>query len=124
MRPVRTIASTLLTLAALASGALVVACSDGRFPVCKSNAECASPDGGPGNICYNLKCVECVYDDNCPAGKACNRKLNTCESILGAPPTEEGGDSSSAWEPADWDECAKRCKEPDCISSCDQRFKK
>ena len=52
----------LMSLAALAS-----ACSDGRFPVCKSNADCAA-NAAAGKVCFNLKCVECQYDSDCASG--------------------------------------------------------
>lgn len=112
--------SALFIAAALASG-----CGEGRFPTCKSNADCGGGDGKPGGkICYNLKCVECQYDSDCAVGKTCNRNLNECQS-LGTP---AGGDDAqekeTSWEPANWDECAKRCKEQACLSDCDARFKK
>lgn len=100
-------------------------CSDGRFPVCKTDADCQTDDAGTGaKLCFNLKCVECRYDNDCGAGKACNRSLNTCESILGTPPPEDSSSTAPNWEPANWDECAKRCKEADCVKQCDQQFKK
>lgn len=105
-------------------GALAASCSGGRFPVCKSNEECAAKGGDTGKVCYNLKCVQCAYDGDCPSGKACNRQLNECQSILSSSPPEEGSDASPSWEPTTWDECAKRCKDPACITACDQKFKK
>jgi hypothetical protein len=76
-------------------------------------------------VCFNLKCVECQYDSDCAAGKACNRNLSTCESILGGQAaSEEPKEPQTSWEPANWDECAKRCKEQPCLSDCDARFKK
>jgi Cys-rich repeat protein len=119
-----------LVLAALMAGALAVSCSEGRFPVCKSNEECAARtgEGAGGKVCYNLKCVECAYDSDCPSGKACNGRLNVCESIGGAPASGDEGKESTegptTWDVNNWDECAKRCKDPDCIHVCDQRFKK
>jgi hypothetical protein len=123
-------AFTALTLTAL-SGlvglvGLAGGCADGRFPVCKSNADCAAREGSPGGkVCFNLKCVECQYDSDCAAGRACNRNLSTCESILGGEAaSEEPKEPQTSWEPANWDECAKRCKEQACLKDCDARYKK
>jgi Cys-rich repeat protein len=128
MRVSKAIALALSVLSLTALAALAGACSGGRFPVCKSNADCAAQNSGSpgGKVCFNLKCVECQYDSDCAAGKVCNRNLSTCESLGGATPAadEEGKESRTSWEPANWDECAKSCKEQACLSQCDARFKK
>jgi hypothetical protein len=117
-------------LALSALSALGTSCGEGRFPVCKSDAECAEKVGDAGTgpkVCYNLRCVECRYDTDCAVGKACNRNLNECQDIGGVSVAEEDAGASggaSAWDPANWDECAKRCKDQDCIKQCDQRFRK
>lgn len=115
-----------LVASALSLAALAGACSDGRFPVCKSNEDCAAAakGGSGGKVCFNLKCVECQYDSDCASGKACNRNLNTCQSILDAKASEEPKEPQTSWEPANWDECATRCKEQACLNDCDARFKK
>lgn len=117
-----------LALAALS--ALGASCGEGRFPVCKSDAECAEKAGDAGTgpkVCYNLRCVECRYDTDCPVGKACNRNLNECQGIGTTNLAEEDAGASggaAAWGPANWDECAKECKDQACIKQCDQRFRK
>lgn len=75
---------TSRALFALAMTALFAAsCSEGRFPVCKTNDECiARLEGGDGpKVCYNLRCVECRYDTDCPTGKVCNSNLAICKDI-------------------------------------------
>jgi Cys-rich repeat protein len=127
MRSSKVVALALSTLALTSLAALAGACSGGRFPVCKSNADCAAnaADGQGGKVCFNLKCVECQYDSDCAAGKVCNRNLSACESILGGETkAEEPKDPQTSWEPANWDECAKRCKEQACLNDCDARYKK
>jgi hypothetical protein len=114
----------LLLVAALAAPLALplVGCDEPRFPVCKTNADCASRDAGKfGDVCFNLRCVECQYDTDCPVGKMCGPK-NLCESLGPSPAATD--DAPKAWDPKDWNECAKGCKDPACIQSCDQRFKK
>ncbi len=108
-------------LAAVA--ALAAAGCEGRFPVCKDNAECAQRDAGAGKsagVCFNLRCVECRYDTDCAAGKHCGGG-NTCEGLEPGAVHEEGTDG---WDPNNWQECAKRCKDQACLETCDKRFKK
>lgn len=127
MRGSKTIALALGALSLAALTAFAGACSDGRFPVCKSNDDCAAAakGGQGGKVCFNLKCVECQYDSDCATGKVCNRNLNTCQSITDSTTSaEEPKETQTSWEPANWDECAKRCKEQACLSDCDARFKK
>ncbi len=107
------------------AAALLLGCAEGRFPVCHSNADCeARVDAGKGGgtTCYNLRCVECRYDTDCPAGKICGNTA-TCEGI-GAQAGSKGGDKEDtpAWEPGSWDDCAKNCKDQTCLSQCDARF--
>ncbi len=99
------------------------ACNEGRFPVCKTNADCADPDAGhAGSVCYNLKCVECRYDTDCPAGKTCSALSNACEGLgTGAADDPDGG---TGWDHGNWDQCAADCKDRDCIKACDQKFNK
>lgn len=129
-RLVRALAVLPAALSLAALGTFGAACGEGRFPVCKSDAECAEKLGGAGSgpkVCSNLRCVECRYDTDCPVGKACNRNLSACESIGGVSLVEEDAGSSgdaAAPEPATWDECAKRCNDQGCIKQCDQRFRK
>lgn len=106
----------------VAASLLLLGCGEGRFPVCHSNADCQGRDAGAtGAVCYNLRCVECRYDTDCPAGKICTSS-STCTG-LGQSGTKEGEkDDSPAWEPANWDECAKSCKDQACLNQCDARF--
>lgn len=110
--------------------AFAAGCAEGRFPVCKSNDDCAAKlaDAGSGPaICYNLRCVECRYDTDCATGKICNATLSTCQDLsttsedpdLKAKPASTGSPDAK-----NWDECATSCKDSTCISACDQRFKK
>jgi hypothetical protein len=108
----------------VAAAALLLGCSEGHFPVCHTNTDCQARDAGKsgGNVCYNLRCVECRYDTDCPAGKICGSTA-TCEG-LGGQAGSKGcdKDDTPAWEPANWDECAKKCKDQACLSQCDARF--
>ncbi len=126
MKPTRIFSGAFFLCSLAFLFAAAPSCTDGRFPVCKSDADCQVNDAGPGGkLCFNLKCVECRYDSDCGSGKACNRSLNACESILGAPPPDDTSTpTGNNWEPSNWDECAKRCKDADCVKQCDQQFKK
>ncbi len=119
----RFLAGLLLLAAPVAPIAVTLAgCEEGRFPVCRTNADCAERDAGKlGNVCFDLRCVECQYDTDCPSGKICGT-TKTCEGLGPSPAASD--DTPKAWDPKDWNECAKGCKDPACIQVCDQRFKK
>jgi Cys-rich repeat protein len=51
--------------------------SQGRFPVCKTEADCKGKSGGH---CYDLRCVECRADEDCKAGNICNA-AKQCERL-------------------------------------------
>jgi len=99
----------------------------GRFPICKSNAECS--ESATGRVCYNLKCVGCRYDSDCKSGFTCGGS-NQCSS-LSEPGVEEdagrseaqGGGKGEGWD-GTWDQCAAECKDRNCIKACDQKFQK
>jgi hypothetical protein len=122
MRGVARIAVLVVGVALLATA---TGCEAGRFPVCKTNEECAARDAGPeAPVCYNLKCVQCRYDTDCKAG-TCNSS-NECESLVtaGKPDAPDAGDTPTAWEVGSWDQCAAECKDPACIKVCDEKFPK
>lgn len=108
-------------------GAALPACDGGaRFPVCHSNADCAGEGGGSsasgGAVCFNLRCVECRYDVDCPAGKACSG-LNECVALSSSAP--ESADAGAVkWDPGTWEDCAAECKDEACLQKCNERFKK
>src|SRR5277367_4687052 len=104
--------------------ALLVAASTGcppagRYASCDNDGQCPTLDGGVKLICYNLRCVECRYDDNCPAGSVCSGK-NTCESL-----DHREKEAEPAPPPTSLEECAKRCAKGNdaCASSCREQFK-
>jgi len=100
-------------------------CEDSRFPTCKTNADCAARDAGvAGNVCYNLKCVQCHYDSDCDAG-ACSAS-NECEHLVNVKPVPDKppGEGEKGWDYGNWDQCATDCKDPACIKTCDQKFNK
>ncbi|HVY46207.1 MAG TPA: hypothetical protein VHB21_10025 [Minicystis sp.] len=108
---------------------LAAACDTGRFPTCKDNAECAKNTDGGAPVCFDLRCVECAYDVDCAPGKVCG-PTKTCDALGGATtatqdqqPVDAGAESTK-WEPGSWDDCAKDCKDQDCIHTCDQKFPK
>lgn len=108
----------------LGAATLGAACNGGqRFPVCKSNADCAARDGGAdAGVCFNLKCVECRYDTDCAAGQICS-PTNECQKLEDRAPSS--ADSSPVhWEPTNWNECAERCKDPACLKRCSETFEK
>jgi Cys-rich repeat protein len=122
---------TKLTIGALVAAALTCAlvgssgCFDnpnmdeGRFPVCKTDDDCKARDAGTDvTICWNLKCVECLYDTDCAAGSYCT-KDKTCSSLSPRPADEPG---PKGWDPASFDECTKACKDEACVEGCNQRF--
>jgi hypothetical protein len=114
-------------LLVLALPLAVAACNEGRFPTCKDNAECAKNTDGGAPVCYDLRCVECAYDVDCAPGKVCNGASKTCDSLGGATAATGEGDAGaekSKWEPGSWDDCARDCKDQDCVHSCDGRFPK
>jgi hypothetical protein len=100
----------------------------GRFPICKSNAECS--ESTTGRVCYNLKCVACRYDSDCPSGFTCGGS-NECSRIsetgepedAGAAENKGEGGKGEGWD-GTWDQCAADCKDRDCIKACDQKFQK
>ena len=119
MSTARTFAFGALAMIAIAA----LGCDISRFPVCKSNEECAARDGGAGEpVCYNLKCVECRYDADCAVGSIC-LSTNVCQGIS-APQEQDKGRRArgSSAEPKTWDECAETCQDSDCVASCNRRF--
>ena len=110
----------------VATVTLVAGCGEGRFPVCRSNADCQQRDAGKlSTVCVSLRCVECQYDSDCAAGSVCGR-AGTCSSLDQRPREEGEGDSGvvepKSWDPMNWKECAAACKDQDCVSACDVRF--
>jgi hypothetical protein len=87
----------LLLALALHSG-----CSEGRFPVCKTNADCEARDAGPdaNNICFAQRCVECRYDTDCPVGSVCTSS-QSCDSISDTPAASaQKEEPAPTWDPA------------------------
>jgi Cys-rich repeat protein len=138
MRPPRR--STALGIVAfaflLAALAALAACNGGgRFPTCKSDTECASRTGGEAAPhCFELRCVACRADGDCPAGSACN-SANECKSIggAGAAAAADAGApevfEKETWEPStseDRDRCIAACKGKgkDCLKGCGASPKK
>lgn len=114
----------LTPFAAASSTSLLTGCSEGRFPVCHSNADCQERDAGKlGNVCVSLRCVACRYDADCAPGSICSAN-GTCDA-LDRPHAEEadgGPGEIRSWDPNNWNECAGACKDQACISACDRRF--
>ncbi len=113
------IQSALALLAPLALTALFFAtgCPGVRLSPCQNDNECPGRDGGHA-VCYNLRCVECHYDADCPEGRVCSGKY-TCDSI-------DSRDKEPEPEPppTSLEECAKRCKGDEaCAASCREQFK-
>ena len=97
--------------------ALGAGCPPGRFASCQNDGECPAIDGGK-LVCYNLRCVECHYDGDCPEGNLCGSNF-TCQR-LHKPEKED----EPAAPPTSLAECAKRCKgDSACGDACRDRFK-
>jgi hypothetical protein len=106
----------LASLAILAASGL--GCPPPGYASCQNDNDCPTRDGGK-LICYNLRCVECHYDDNCPEGTVCGAK-NTCEALHKPEKEAEPEPPAKSLE-----ECAKRCKgNAACGDSCREQFKK
>jgi len=103
--------------------AATAACEKGgRFPVCKTHADCVAAQTGAGSVCYNLRCVECRYDTDCPAGGVCN-SANECRPLSAGAPAEKN-EGAVKWDPVSWDDCAKACNDEACVKKCNQRFER
>lgn len=108
-------AASFLALALISS-----ACAnDTRFPVCKSDAECAAREENGGKLlCENLRCVQCRYDNDCPGGSYCD-KTRSCQEI--SPKQKEDPDVFTA-DYKTLDDCMKACKDSACTDVCSARF--
>lgn len=107
--------SSFLGLALLVSGCA----NDTRFPICKSDAECAAREENEGRLlCDNLRCVQCRYDNDCPGGSYCDKTLS-CQSIT---PKQTEDPTVSTEQYKSLDECLKGCQDPTCPDICSARF--
>lgn len=93
--------------------------NDTRFPICKSDAECAAREENQGNVlCENLRCVQCRYDNDCPGGSYCD-KTRSCREI--SPKQTEDPEVVTA-DYKTYDECIKACQDSACSDVCSARF--
>ncbi|NUP11144.1 MAG: hypothetical protein HOW73_34295 [Polyangiaceae bacterium] len=76
----RVLAVVALCLGSSLIGAMV-GCSPARFPVCDTDEDCK--DKGDAKLCYDLRCVQCRYDDDCGEGRYCERKTAECKALDG-----------------------------------------
>jgi hypothetical protein len=113
--------ATSLATASLSAG--LAGCSEGRFPVCHTNADCEQRDAGTGNVCFSLRCVQCRYDADCAPGSVCGG-TGTCSTLDERRRDEADGGPGElrSWDPNTWKECATGCKDQDCLDTCDRRF--
>jgi Cys-rich repeat protein len=111
-----------LYLSAVFFGLVFVASAcggDTRFPICKTDAECVAREENDGKLlCANLRCVQCRYDTDCPAGSYCD-KTQICQSIA---PKQVEDPSVSTAEYKTLDECMQSCKDSSCTDVCNARF--
>ena len=118
------IGALVTSIAVASTCAGLAGCSEGRFPVCHTNADCQQRDAGnSANVCFSLRCVECRYDSDCAPGSVCGA-TGTCSTLDQRPHDEgDGGPGESrSWDPNNWKECAEACKDKECLGSCDRRF--
>jgi hypothetical protein len=90
----------VLLLTALGAIAASSGCSGSRFPGCQTNADCTSDETPkPGEkkhgVCFDFRCVECHYDDDCPDATMCN-KLNECASLSSTKATDSATPTGSS----------------------------
>jgi hypothetical protein len=99
---------------------VTAACAgDTRFPICKSDAECAAREENGGKLlCDNLRCVQCRYDTDCPPGGYCD-KTQICQGIS---PKQTEDPAVSTAEYKTIEECMQPCKDDACRDICDARF--
>jgi hypothetical protein len=97
-----------------------IACTnDTRFPICKSDAECAArEESGKNVLCENLRCVQCRYDNDCPGGSYCD-KTRACREIS---PKQIEDESVVTADYKTYDECIKACQDSACPDVCSARF--
>jgi hypothetical protein len=116
-------AIAIAALIGLGAAAALSACDGGhRFPVCKTNADCVPEEGKTTTpVCWNLKCVECRYDVDCPSGKACSG-VNECVTIASSAPPDPPDAGRVEWDPGTWKQCAEGCKDQACLKKCSERF--
>lgn len=132
------IARTHLRFAALLGATLLVVSSslasctvgEGRFPACKSDAECAERSTAKeAPYCFDVRCVACRSDSDCPAQHACS-PANECKRISDAPAgASDAGPEKESWDPStpeDYDRCMAACKGKPrtCTSRCGKKPKK
>lgn len=107
-------------VAAVLGAALGSGCLPERFPTCKTNEECAARGSGRG-VCFNLRCVECHYDDDCDGGRVC-ASSGRCQGGTGKDPGQDASPFGS--DHASSDECASKCHTPECVTACEQNVQK
>ncbi|MDC0744234.1 hypothetical protein [Polyangium mundeleinium] len=119
-------ALVILPLPLALAAALVSACAgglpgsleDGRFATCETNDDCIARDAGTeAGICWNLRCVQCLYDTDCAAGAYCADNL--CKTLDPKPAEEQDPTDANA---KTIDECIKACTDKECIDTCNARF--
>lgn len=118
---------TAVVLLALSAVGLAASCGDSRFPVCKSNDDCKATKDEPEKknlVCFDLRCVECHHDGDCPSGHICTR-TSECKrlSVSVEPDKPRMGEAGSGpRDPEAWEACVKACADADCVSQCDKKF--
>lgn len=120
---------SMMIFAALASFA---ACTtgEGRFPACQTDDECkARASASTAPLCFELRCVACRSDADCPSGSTCNHD-NVCKRFMDTPPDEAdaGPADKESWEPSseeDRKRCLKSCrgKPQACNDKCGKKIK-
>jgi hypothetical protein len=94
--------------------------NDTRFPICKTDAECAAREDNKGNVlCENLRCVQCRYDNDCPGGSYCENKTQACREIS---PKQKEDLSVFTEDYKTYDDCIKACQDSACTDVCSARF--
>lgn len=105
-------------------GCALPACVDGgRLPVCKTDADCVPKEDEvvAGPICYDLRCVQCRYDDDCEVGHICNSALE-CERLSPKPPPDpDSRRKRGKKKPANWAKCAEACEDEACLQACEEQ---
>ena len=120
-------------------GLLAMGCEDSRFPVCQTDKDCNKKVEGAASatasekpkVCFDLRCVECHYDGDCPEGEVCSTSTRECRRLDPKVPSASGPSAgepgsgvtpSGPRDPAGWEACVKKCANKGCLAKCDAQF--
>lgn len=105
---------TSMVLLAAGAGCATLGLPQNRLQSCESNDDCKGKDPKKP-ACANLRCVECAYDEDCPAGLCTD---NQCKTLF-----TSAGEGTPEEPPKNLDACLSRCGEKQaCVNQCHEQF--